>query len=59
MSNDALIKIGVAFNINGFIITPVISFLMVITLGSFFFVLCVKRFNTADFSRVKIFKHRR
>jgi ABC-2 type transport system permease protein len=57
MSALELVKSGVAFNINGFIILPVMSFLMVLILGIFFFTLCVRKFNKADFSRVKIFKH--
>jgi len=57
MSVAELVKAGVAFNINGFIITPLLSFLFIGVLCALFFVLCVKRFNSADFSRVKIFKH--
>ena len=52
-----VVKAGVAFNVNGFIITPVISILIILVMCSIFFSLCVKRFNTADFSRVKVFKH--
>jgi ABC-2 type transport system permease protein len=47
----------VAFNLGGFIITPVMSLLIILTMCIIFFTLCVKRFNSADFSRVKIFKH--
>jgi len=54
---SALVKAGVAFDINGFIITPLLSFLFIGVLCVVFFVLCVNRFNSADFSRVKIFKH--
>lgn len=54
-----IIKVGVAFNINGFVITPLISGLIIITMCAIFFSLCVKRFNTADFSRVKILKRER
>lgn len=52
-----LIKSGVAFNVNGFIITPVISILIILAMCAIFFALCVNRFNTADFSKVKVFKH--
>lgn len=51
-----IIKAGVAFNINGFIITPAISGLIILAMCAIFSTLCVSRFNNADFSRVKIFK---
>ena len=54
---SGLLKAGVAFDVNGFIITPLLSFLFIGVLCAVFFVLCVNRFNSADFSRVKIFKH--
>ncbi|MDP4193176.1 MAG: ABC transporter permease [Bacteroidota bacterium] len=52
-----LVKSGIAFNVNGFIIMPLMSTLLIIVMGIIFFALCVNRFNKADFSRVKIFKH--
>ena len=52
-----LVKAGVAFDVNGFIITPLISILFIIVMCVVFFSLCVNRFIKADFSRVKIFKH--
>lgn len=51
-----LVKAGVAFDVNGFIITPLLSLLFIGVLCALFFVLCVNRFDSADFSRVKIFK---
>jgi len=57
MSPAELVKSGLAFNINGFIITPLMSAFLVIAMGLTFFTFCVNRFNKADFSRVKIFKH--
>jgi ABC-2 type transport system permease protein len=54
---SALVKAGVAFDIQGFVITPLMCILFIAILCSIFFGLCVSRFNTADFSRVKIFKH--
>ncbi len=54
---SGLLNAGVAFDVNGFIITPLLSFLFIGVLCAVFFVLCVNRFNSADFSRVKIFKH--
>ncbi len=59
MTTNELLKAGVAFNMNGFIITPAISFLIVLIIGAAFFALCVKAFTKADFSKVKILKHRR
>jgi len=58
MSTAALIKAGVVFDIHGFIITPLFSLLFIVVLCALFFVLCVNRFNSADFSRVKTFRHR-
>jgi ABC-2 type transport system permease protein len=57
LPSAALVKAGVAFNIDGFIITPVLSALIILTMCAIFFTLCVKRFSKADFSRIKIFKH--
>jgi len=57
MDTAGLVKAGVAFNINGFIITPFMSILLIIVMCIVFFSLCVSRFSKADFSRVKIFKH--
>jgi len=57
LSTTELVKAGVAFNIHGFIISPLLSLLLITALCTLFFVLCVNRFNSADFSKVKIFKH--
>jgi len=57
MDNTGLVKAGVAFDINGFIITPFMSILLIIVMSVIFLSLCVSRFSKADFSRVKIFKH--
>ena len=56
---NQLVGEGIAFNIHGFIITPLLSTLVIAIMCSIFFFLCVIRFNSADFSRVRIFKHRR
>lgn len=55
MSSDALVKAGVAFDINGFIIEPYLGLLIILAMGSIFFILCVMQFNKADFSTVKVF----
>jgi len=57
MPAAGLVKAGVAFDINGFIITPFMSILFIIVMCVLFFSLCVDRFTKADFSRVKTFKH--
>ncbi|HEX7510499.1 MAG TPA: ABC transporter permease, partial [Chitinivibrionales bacterium] len=57
MPAAALLKSGVAFSIKGFIITPLMDVLLVVAMGALFFILCVRRFSRADFSRIKIFKH--
>lgn len=55
-SSAELVAAGVAFDINGFIMTPPMGVLLIIAMGIFFFTLCVRKFNDADFSRVKVFK---
>jgi ABC-2 type transport system permease protein len=55
LSTEALLKAGVAFDFNGFIIKPYFGFLIILVMGFAFFVLCVKQFNKADFSKVKSF----
>jgi ABC-2 type transport system permease protein len=52
-----VVKAGVAFNVNGFIITPVMSIFIILAMSAIFVSLCVNRFNTADFSKVKVFRH--
>jgi ABC-2 type transport system permease protein len=52
-----IVKAGVAFNVNGFIVTPVMSIFIILAMSAIFVSLCVNRFNTADFSKVKVFKH--
>lgn len=56
-STAQLIKEGVAFNINGFVISPQLGFLFIILIGLLFFALCVRKFNQADFSIVKVMHH--
>lgn len=58
MTSAALSQAGVAFDINGFIITPDLSLLAIAAIGLIFFMLCVNRFNKADFSNVKTFHHK-
>lgn len=55
-----LVREGIAFNVRGFIITPVMGLLFIILFGGTFFLLCVRKFNAADFSSVKaaMLRHR-
>jgi ABC-2 type transport system permease protein len=57
-SEATLLQSGVAFNIGGWIVTPHIALAMVVLIGIIFFSLCVRQFNKADFSHVKVFRHR-
>lgn len=59
LSTDQLIHSGVAFNINGFVITPQAGLLIISIIGAAFLSFCVSRFNKADFSNVKVFRHSR
>lgn len=54
MSTAELLKQGMAFSINGFVITPILGLLITIAIGAVFFALCVRKFSQADFSTVKI-----
>lgn len=55
LSTEALVKAGVAFDINGLVIKPNFGFAIILAMGLLFFVLCVRQFNKADFSQVKTF----
>ena len=55
LSTAALVKAGVAFDVNGFIIMPYMGLIIILTMGLIFFTLCVKQFSKADFSNVKVF----
>jgi ABC-2 type transport system permease protein len=57
LSSAALVKAGVAFNINGFIVMPYMGLIIILVMGLLFFFLCVKQFNKADFTNVKVFNH--
>jgi len=50
---SALVKEGIAFDANGFIITPIISFGFIVLFGLAFFLLSLRKFTSADFSSVK------
>lgn len=54
MSSAELVREGMAFNIYGFIITPVMGLMITVLIGTVFFALSVVKFNQADFSTVKV-----
>jgi ABC-2 type transport system permease protein len=60
-TEQALVTSGIAFNINGFMVTPPVALCIMVAMGALFFLLCVRKFNRADFSSVKVakFGHRR
>jgi ABC-2 type transport system permease protein len=58
---EDLIKQGVAFQFGNFVITPLHALLIIIGMSVLFFILCVRQFDKADFSRVaamKMMRHR-
>lgn len=52
LSNQELVQQGLAIDINGFIVTPIMSFTIIITLGVIFLILSTNSFVKTDFSRV-------
>jgi ABC-2 type transport system permease protein len=59
MPTAELVKNGVAFNIHGFIVAPWMSCILILVICFIFFILCVRRFSVADFSKVRTFRHKR
>ncbi len=57
MPSEQLVKAGVAFDWGGTIVTPLIGLFITIAIGAVFFILCVMKFNKADFSTVKVYRH--
>ena len=54
MSTAELVREGMAFDIQGFTITPVMGLMITVLIGTIFFALSVGKFNQADFSTVKV-----
>ena len=52
LSTAELVKEGLAIDINGFIVTPVMSFAIIVTIGFIFLILSTNSFVKTDFSRV-------
>ena len=57
LSAAELLNSGVAFDIYGFVVKPYMGLFVIAVMGLLFFALCVKQFNKADFSQVKVFDH--
>jgi len=54
MSLAELVREGMAFDIYGFVITPLMGLMITVLIGTVFFALSVGKFNQADFSTVKV-----
>lgn len=54
LETKELVEQGMAFSIGGFVITPLMGLAITILIGAFFFVLCVRKFDRADFSTIKV-----
>lgn len=50
------IRQGIAFLIHGIVITPFMGLVIIVLIGVFFVQLCIRKFNKADFSAVKVAK---
>lgn len=59
LSVQDLLQQGVAFQLGSLVITPLGSLIIIIMMNIVFFILCIYRFNHADFSAVKTFRHGR
>ena len=54
LSTQELVSQGMAFSIGGFVITPLMGLAVTLLIGGFFFTLCVRKFDRADFSTIKV-----
>jgi len=52
LSTAELVKEGLAIDINGFIVTPIMSFIIILAIGLIFLILATNSFVKTDFSRV-------
>ena len=52
LSNQQLVQEGLAIDINGFIVTPFMSFTIIIVIGLIFLTLSTRSFINTDFSRI-------
>lgn len=54
LTTKELVEQGMAFDLNGFVITPLVGLSITLLIGGFFFTLCVRKFDRADFSTIKV-----
>ncbi|MDP4147655.1 MAG: ABC transporter permease [Bacillota bacterium] len=52
LSNEALVQQGLAIEIHGFIVTPIMSFAIIMAIGFIFLILSTNSFVKTDFSRI-------
>lgn len=52
LSTTELVQEGLAIDINGFIVTPILSFAIIVSIGIIFLILSTNSFVKTDFSRV-------
>lgn len=52
LSNAELVKEGLAININGFVVVPALSFVIIMAVGAIFLILATRSFVKTDFSRL-------
>ncbi len=52
LSNEALVQQGLAIEIHGFIVTPIMSFAIIMAIGFIFLILSTNSFVKTDFSRL-------
>ena len=52
LSTAELVKEGLAIDINGFVVTPIMSFTIIVAIGFIFLILSTNSFVKTDFSRV-------
>lgn len=52
LSTTELVNEGLAIDINGFVVTPIMSFVIIVTIGIIFLILSTYSFVRTDFSRV-------
>jgi ABC-2 type transport system permease protein len=52
LTNAELVKEGLAIDINGFIVTPLLSFIVIVLIGVLFLILSTRSFVKTDFSRI-------
>lgn len=52
LSNEALVRQGLAIEIHGFVVTPIMSFAIIMAIGFIFLILSTNSFVKTDFSRL-------